>query len=75
MATKTAAKRRVEFVGGGSDEFWEISVSGKDVTVRFGLNGSTGQSSVKSFADAAAAEKHADKLINEKLGKGYVETA
>jgi predicted DNA-binding WGR domain protein len=75
MATKTVTKRRFEFVGSGSDKFWEISVSGKDVTVQFGRNGTTGQSSVKSFAGAAAAEKHANKLVNEKLGKGYVKTA
>jgi len=49
--TKTAPARRFEFVGGGSDKFWEISIQGKDVTVRFGRNGTNGQSSVKSFAD------------------------
>ena len=75
MATKTATKRRFEFVGSGSDKFWEISVSGKDVTVRVGRNGTNGKSSVKTLADAAAAEKHADKLINEKLGKSSTETA
>jgi DNA ligase-1 len=74
MATKTVSKRRFEFVGGGSDKFWEISVSGKDVTVRFGRNGTNGQSSVKTLSDSAAAEKHAEKLINEKLGKGYTQT-
>lgn len=50
MAT-TANKRRSEFVGSGSDKFREISVTGTDVTVRFGRNGTHGQSSVKSFAD------------------------
>ena len=69
----TASKRRFEFVVGVSDKFWEISVTGKDVTVRFGRNGTNGQSNVKSFADGAAAAKHAEKLIAEKTGKGYVE--
>jgi predicted DNA-binding WGR domain protein len=36
------------------------------------LSHSTAPSSV-TFADVAAAEKHANKLIREKLGKGYVE--
>jgi DNA ligase-1 len=72
MAT-TASKRRFEFVEGSSDKFWEIAVSDKEVTVRYGRNGTNGQSSAKSFADAAAAAKHADKLIAEKTAKGYVE--
>ena len=41
--------------------------------LRFGRIGSEGQSNVKSFPDDAAAQKHADKLILEKTGKGYVE--
>ena len=69
----TSAKRRFEFVGGGSDKFWEVSVSGNDVLVRFGRNGTDGQSSTKTFADNTAAEKHAEKAIREKVGKGYVE--
>jgi predicted DNA-binding WGR domain protein len=43
------------------------------VSVRFGRNGTQGQASVKNFADAAKAAKHADKMIGEKLKKGYVE--
>ena len=69
----STTKRRFEFVGGTSDKFWELSVQGKEVLVRFGRNGTTGQASTKSFADAGAAQKHAEKLIAEKLGKGYVE--
>ncbi|MBI3866049.1 MAG: DNA ligase [Planctomycetia bacterium] len=67
------AKRRFEFVGGNSDKFWEMELEGSSVTVRFGRNGTSGQASVKHFADAAKAEKHAEKMIGEKLGKGYVE--
>jgi len=72
-ATKT--KRRFEFVQGTSDKFWEIDLQGSSVTVRFGRNGTHGQSSVKNFADADKAQKHAEKTIQEKLGKGYVEVA
>jgi DNA ligase-1 len=69
----TSSKRRFEYVAGSSDKFWEIQVTGKETLVRFGRNGTNGQSSAKSFADAAAAQDHAAKLIAEKTGKGYVE--
>jgi DNA ligase-1 len=70
-ATKT--KRRFECVQGSSDKFWEVDLQGSSVSVRFGRNGTQGQASVKNFADAAKAAKHADKMIGEKLKKGYVE--
>ena len=69
----TKSKRRFELVDGKSDKFWEIEVQENSVTVQFGRNGTTGQSSVKDFDDAAKAEKHVEKMIAEKLGKGYVE--
>ena len=76
MSTPSAAKaRRFEFSEGKSNKFWEISMSGTDVTVRFGRIGTNGQTQTKSFADAAAATKHAEKLIAEKLEKGYEEIA
>jgi len=70
-----SGKRRFEFVDGGSDKFWEISASGTEVTVRFGRNGTNGQTSTKSFPDRDAAEKHAEKLVREKTAKGYVEVS
>jgi predicted DNA-binding WGR domain protein len=71
----TIVRRKFVFVGSGGDKFWRIEVSGTDVTVHFGRNGSRGQSSVKCFPDQAAAQKHADKMIAQKLGKGYREVA
>lgn len=73
MATTASPARRFEYVGGGSDKFWEIAVRGAAVTVRFGRNGTLGQTQTREFADAAAARKHAEKLVREKTGKGYVE--
>ena len=67
--------RRFEFVGGSSAKFWEVGVSGANVTVRYGRIGTQGQSQTKSLGDAAAAERHAEKLIGEKIRKGYQETA
>jgi predicted DNA-binding WGR domain protein len=57
---------------GRSDKFWEVSVDGAAVTVRFGRIGTAGQTQVKSLPDAVAACEHVEKLIGEKVGKGYV---
>jgi predicted DNA-binding WGR domain protein len=65
--------RYFEFVGGTSAKFWEVSVSGCDVTARYGRLGTSGQIQTKTLDDAAAAQKHAEKLIGQKLEKGYVE--
>jgi predicted DNA-binding WGR domain protein len=68
-------KRYFEFIEGSSSKFWEITTSDKTVTVRFGRIGTNGQTQTKALADADAAAKHAEKLIKEKMGKGYRETA
>ncbi len=68
-----SSKRRFEFVGGNSDKFWEIAVNGCEVLVTFGRRGTNGQAETKRFPDEAAANKHAQKKIEEKVKKGYVE--
>ena len=73
MPSTSTTKRRFEFVGGSSDKFWELSTDGNKVLVRFGRNGTNGQTSTKSFDDAAAAQKHTDSLIRQKTAKGYRE--
>jgi len=65
--------RYLEFIGGSSRKFWEISVAGNSFTVRFGRIGTAGQSQTKTFGDEAKAKREADGLIAEKLKKGYVE--
>ena len=67
-------KRYLEFVGGSSAKFWELTVNGSDVTVRFGRIGTAGQTQTKSCDDGSAAIRHAEKLIASKLKKGYSET-
>jgi DNA ligase 1 len=74
-ASNPSAVRHYEYVGGTSSKFWEISVSGCEVTVRYGRIGSAGTSKVKAHVDAQAAQREADKLIAEKTGKGYVENS
>lgn len=65
--------RRFEFVEGGSSKFWEITLEGSSSTTHWGRIGTAGQSTTKSFANDAAAKKEHDKLVAEKLGKGYRE--
>jgi DNA ligase-1 len=70
-----AAARRFEFSEGNSHKFWQISTRGPEVTVRFGRIGTRGQEQVQSFADAAAAARHLERLVRQKLGKGYRQVA
>ncbi len=65
--------RYFEFIGGKSAKFWEAGIRGNQVTVRFGRIGTAGQTQVKTFADAAAAERHIEKLVAQKAKKGYRE--
>lgn len=65
--------KRFELVEGTASKFWEVSVTGSDLTVRFGRIGTNGQTKTKSLASPAAAEKERDKLIKEKTGGGYKE--
>ncbi len=67
------ATRQFEFVSGSSRKFWEISVSSSSLSVRFGRIGTSGQSQTKIFADEAKAKREADRLVAEKVKKGYVE--
>jgi uncharacterized protein (TIGR02996 family) len=57
-----------------SHKFWNIELHGDSFTVTFGRQGTAGQTKTKKCKDEAAAEKEHDKLIKEKLGKGYEET-
>jgi predicted DNA-binding WGR domain protein len=41
--------------------------------VRFGRIGTPGQERVKSYADRDAAQQAAERMISQKIGKGYEE--
>ena len=56
-----------------SHKFWAVEQQGNELHICWGKVGTKGQNQVKSFADAAAAEKAGLKLIAEKVKKGYVE--
>lgn len=66
--------RTFVFSDGKSNKFWNIDLSGDTFTVTFGKVGVKGQTQTKGFAGANEARAAHDKLVNEKLKKGYVET-
>jgi len=67
------ATRRFVCTEDGSNKFWEGSVEGNSVTTRWGKVGTSGQTKTKAFASPEAAHGELEKLIREKVGKGYVE--
>ena len=67
--------RTFTFSEGSSNKFWSIDLQGAGFTVTFGRIGAKGQAQLKSFPSEAAASKEHDKLVAEKLKKGYVESA
>ncbi|NUO54843.1 MAG: WGR domain-containing protein [Polyangiaceae bacterium] len=62
---------RYEFKEGKSNKFWEIELEDDSFTTRFGRIGSDGQESTKSFDSRAEAKREYEKLIAEKVKKGY----
>jgi predicted DNA-binding WGR domain protein len=67
------ATREFRFQDEKSDKFWRVEVEGKSQTVTFGRWGTTGQAQTKEFASDEAARQATDKLIAEKVKKGYAE--
>ncbi len=65
--------RRLELVEGASSKFWEIELEGSGFTVRWGRIGTNGQTQQKNFATEQKAKDEHDKLLAEKLKKGYAE--
>jgi len=65
--------RYFEFQDKSSSKFWEITVTGKTVTVHYGKIGTAGQNTIKELPTPAEANTHAEKVIGEKIKKGYKE--
>ncbi len=63
--------RRLEWKDDTSSKFWEVATDGHKLIVRYGRIGTRGQVQVKTFADFSTAEKEREKLVKEKLNKGY----
>lgn len=68
-------RRELIYMDAKSSKFWNIQLEGSSHTVTYGRIGSAGQSATKNFASEELARKDAEKLVKEKLGKGYVEAA
>ncbi|MFC0780047.1 DUF6493 family protein [Flavobacterium sp. HJSW_4] len=67
-------KKTLKYIDGNSDKFWEINVTGFEFTVTYGKNGTSGTSQTKSFSTDEECMKMAEKLVSEKLKKGYSES-
>ena len=63
--------KRYEYKDAKSHKFWEVSVSGKKVNIRYGKVGTDGQTSVKELGTPAEAKAHAEKQAASKVKKGY----
>jgi uncharacterized protein (TIGR02996 family) len=66
--------RTFQFSDAKSHKFWNLDITGSSFTVTYGKVGAAGQTQTKTFDSPDEAEAEADKLIREKLKKGYVET-
>ena len=64
---------RLEFKDGKSNKFWEAVLARTSFDVTWGRIGSAGQKKRQQFATAHAAKQAFDKLVAEKLKKGYRE--
>jgi len=67
------SRREFEFSDDKSNKFWTIELDGKSFTVHYGRIGTNGQTQTKEFASPEAAKKEYDKLVAEKVKKGYKE--
>lgn len=65
----------LELSDGQSHKFYEVTVNGTAVTIRYGRIGTAGQSSNSTYATSEKAQAEATKKINEKLRKGYVQVS
>jgi DNA ligase-1 len=68
---ETSAMPRYEMTEGGSNKFWYITMDGTSFTTTFGRIGTAGSSSTKDWASVDQCRKEHDKLVAEKVKKGY----
>lgn len=56
---------------GSAHKFYEVTVEGTKVTIRYGRIGTDGTKSTKDYSSEEAAQKDAEKKIKSKQKKGY----
>lgn len=66
-------KKHLKYIDGNSDKFWQIEASDLKYTVTYGKNGTLGTSQTKTFESATECLKNAEKILAEKIKKGYSE--
>ncbi|MDI7225595.1 WGR domain-containing protein, partial [Leptospira santarosai] len=64
-------KQELTYQDTTSNKFWNIEVSGNSFTVTYGKIGTSGQTQTKTFDNEDKCLKEAQKLLSEKLKKGY----
>lgn len=64
-------KTYLELSEGSSHKFYEVTVAGTQLTIRYGRIGDAGQTSTSKLATHEKALAEAQKKIGEKLKKGY----
>jgi predicted DNA-binding WGR domain protein len=69
----STSTRIFEYKDDKSAKFWTISQAATIVTVIYGKIGTNGQTKEKVFPDTSTAMSHVEKLISEKVNKGYME--
>lgn len=64
-------KHYLTFSEGTSNKFWQIETEGNTFTVTYGKIGTSGQIQTKTFDTEEKCLKEVQKLLSEKLKKGY----
>jgi predicted DNA-binding WGR domain protein/very-short-patch-repair endonuclease len=70
-AAPAAESRALSYVQGSSSKFWNISRTGVELTISYGRTGTQGQRLTKSHESQERAQREMEKLVAEKLRKGY----
>ncbi|MCA9060588.1 MAG: WGR domain-containing protein [Planctomycetaceae bacterium] len=73
MANAPTESRSLVFTEGTSNKFWNIQLDNSTHTVIYGRIGTSGQTQKKEFDTNELARKSFDKLVAEKLKKGYLD--
>lgn len=66
-------KRNLINQNGVSDKFWNIEYEGNTQKIVFGKTGTKGRETIKEFTDENECIRESEKLISQKIKKGYTE--
>ena len=66
-------KRELVYMDAKSKKFWNIELDGSSHTVKYGRIGTDGQASSKDFPSEEKARASMEKLVKQKLSKGYLD--